>query len=171
MVKVVKGVPAGWGVCSRTILLDSPTRTLSYHNNSIVVGSEHCDVTILNAITGSQSAVLSGHTKQVNCVVFSSDGTSLVSGSDDKTVKLWDVQTGGIIKTFFGHKTRVLFVSISADCITIASGAWDDTTCLWDIQTEECHHRIQQEGLVHFVMFSPKDPQHLISMSDMKIWQ
>ena len=171
MVKIVKGAPAGWGVCSRTTLLGSFTWSLSYHNNSIVVGSKPGDIIILNAITGNQSAVLSGHTDEVICIVFSSDGASLVSGSDDKTVKLWDVQTGGIVKTFFGHKDEVWSVSISADCITVASGSRDKTTRLWDIQTGECCHAIQQEGSVHYVMFSPKDPQHLISISSGKIWQ
>ena len=171
VVRVVKGVSAEWGACSRTTLLGSPTRTLSCHNNSIVVGSQPGDITILNAVTGSQSAVLSGHTNQVNCVVFSSDGTSLVSGSHDTTVKLWDVQTGGVVKTFFGHTSIVLSVSISADYITIASGSCDKTARLWNIWTGECYHIIQQQEIVHYVMFSPKDPQHLISASNKKIWQ
>ena len=171
VVRVVKGVPAGWGVCSRTILLGSPTWFLSYYNNSIVVGSGPSNITILDAITGSQSAVLSGHTMGVNCVVFSSDGTSLISGSCDKTVKLWDVQTGGVVKTFFGHTGEVWPVSVSADCIIIASGSRDKTICLWDIQTGECCHTIQQQDYAHYIMFSPKDPQHLISVSSKKIWQ
>ena len=171
LVKIVKGVPARWGVCSRTTILGSSTWTLSRHNNSIAIGSEHGDIIILNAITGSQSAVLSGHTGRVTCVVFSSDGTSLVSGSSDKTVKLWDVQTGGGVKTFFGHTDWVRSVSISADCTTIASGSEDKTNCLWSIQTGKCYHTIQQQDYVYHVMFSPKDPQHLISISNSKVWQ
>ena len=171
MVKVVKGVPAGWGLCSRTTTLGSFTWTLSHHNNSIAVGSEHGDIVILNTITGSQSAVLSGHTERVTCVVFLSDGTSLISGSKDKTVKLWDVQTGGVVKTFFGHTDMVRSVSISADCTTIASGSWDKTIHMWSIQTGECYHTIQQQDYVSLVIFSPEDPQHLISISDHKVWQ
>ena len=148
MVKVIKGVSAGWGACSRTTQLDSFTNTLSHHNNSIAVGSKHGDIIILNSITGSQSAVFSGHTNQVNCVVFSSDGTSLVSGSHDKAVKLWDIQTGGVVKTFFGHTHTVWSVSISADFTTIASGSADETVYLWNIQTGECCHAIQQQDSV-----------------------
>ena len=140
MVKVVKGLSDGWGVCSRTILLETLTQTLSYHNNSIVVGSWSGDIFILNAITGSQSAVLSGHTDVVNCVVFSSDGTSLVSGSHDMTVKLWDVQTGGVAKTFFGHTSLVWSVSISADFTTIASGSGSNTICLWNTSSAWLRH-------------------------------
>jgi WD40 repeat protein len=171
VVKVVKGLSGGWGICSRTTLLGSEALTLSHHNNSIAAGSSSGDIIILNAITGSQSAVLSGHTGRVNCVVFSPDGTSLVSGGDDKTVKLWDVQTGGVVKTFFGHKDRVMSVSISADLATIASGSQDKTICLWSIQSGECYHTIQQQNAVYHVLFSLKDPQHLISISDGKVWQ
>ena len=161
MVKVIKGVPVGWGVCSRTTLLSSHPRSLSHHGNSIAVGLGSGDIIILNAITGSQSAVLSEHTSAVRCVVFSSDGTSLVSGSNDRAVKLWDVQTGGVVRTFSGHSAWVRSVSISADSTTIASGSGDKTIYLWNIQTGVCYCTIQQQEVFH-VMFSPKDPQHLI---------
>ena len=171
VVKVVKGCSARWGVCSRTTLLSSLTWTLSHHGNSVAVGSEPGDITIINVITGSQSAVLSGHTTQVACVNFSSDGTLLVSGSQDKTVKLWDIQTGGVVKTFFGHKDEVLSVSISADSTTIASGSDDGDICLWNVQTGACYHTIKQQTSVSHVMFSPTDPQHLICVYNRMVWQ
>jgi WD40 repeat protein len=171
MVKVVKGLPAEWGMCSRTIMLNSLTWTLSYHNNSIAVGSGPGDIIIFNAITGSQTAVLSEHTGEVCCVTFSSDGTSLVSGSCDYTVKLWDVQTGGVVKTFSGHTSWVQSVSISAKCTIIASGSSDDTIRLWNIQTGGCQHVIRQEDIVWHISFSPTDPEHLISKCDDKLWQ
>jgi WD40 repeat protein len=170
-VKVVKGLPVEWGTCSRTVLLDSFTQTLSYWYETVAVGSEPGDIIILDAITGSQTAVLSGHTDKVNCITFSPDGTSLVSGSDDCTVKLWDVQTGGVAKTFSGHTERVWSISISADYTTIASGSADRTTCLWSIQTGECYYTIQQQDIVRHVSFSPINPQHLVSICDNKLWQ
>ena len=169
-VKVVKGLPNGWGKCSRTVLLGGYPLTLSCWNNTVAVGSAPGDIIIFDTITGSQTAVLSRHTDQVNCVTFSSDGTSLVSGSYDRTVKLWDVQTGGVVKTFSGHTDWVWSVSISADCTIIASGSRDCTICLWDIQREECQYVIQQQGSVYHVIFSPTNPQNLISISDEKLW-
>ena len=170
-VKVIKGLPAGWGKCSRTVSLDRYTPSLSYLNNTIAAGSVGGDIIILDAITGGQLSVLSGHTDRVMSVAFSSDGRSLVSGSFDKTVKLWDVQTGGIVKTFHGHTTWVWTVSISADCTRIASGSQDGIINLWDIQTGVCHCVIEQQKPARYISFSPTNPQHLLSINDSKIWQ
>ena len=168
---MVKGTEAGWGTCSRTVLLGSRPLALLYWNNTIAIGSWGGDIIILDAITGSHIAVLSGHADQVNCLNFSSDGKSLVSGSNDNTVKLWDIQTGGVVKTFYGHTKRVRAVSLSADYTRIASGSEDETIHLWNIQTGESHCIIKQEDIVNHISFSPINPQHIISISCGKVWQ
>ena len=170
-VKVVQGLPAVWGICSRTFLLGTKGYQISCCNNIVAIGSAHKDIIILDAITGSQTAILSGHTDEVITVSFSSDGRSLVSGSDDRTVKLWDMQTGGAIKTFCGHTELVRSVSISVDNATIASGSFDETIRLWSTQTGECHCVIEQNGWVDLVKFSPTNPQHFLSHFENKIWQ
>ena len=169
MVKVIKGLPAEWGKCSRTVLLESLPQSLSYHNNIIAVGSKHGNITLLSAITGSQTGILSGHVRSVVSLTFSLDGTLLVSGSQDCTVKLWDIQTGGVIKTFF-HDDRIYSVSISADCTRIASGS-GMKICLWNIQTGGCYHTTRQQGFVTQVCFSPTNPQYLLSISSGEVWQ
>ena len=168
--RVVKGAKAEWGKCSRTVLLDTFTRTLSYWNNVIAIGSKSGHIITLDAITGSRKAVLSGHIEEVNCVTFSSDGRSLASGADDNAIKLWDLQTGGVVRTFLGHTACVQSVSISTDCTRIVSGSSDQATCLWDIQTGECLCTIEQQASVEYVSFSPIDPQHIISISGGKVW-
>ena len=169
--KVVKGLLAEWGTCSRTVLFSNYPYSLICWEDIIAVGLQFGDIPILDRITGSQVAVFSGHTSWVNCLTFSLDGTLLVSGSDDKTVKLWDVQTGGVINTFHGHTDRVQSVSISPDLTMIASGSWDRTIFLWDVQTRESLKIIGQQAKVDYVIISPTDPQHLISISDGKVWQ
>ena len=168
-VKVVKGIPAEWGKCSCTVLFDNPIWALSYWNNIVAAGSK--DIIILDAITGRQMAVLSGHTGWVKSVAFSPDGRSLVSGSNDRSVKLWDIQTGGVIKTFNGHTDYVLSASISVDCSRIVSGSEDGAICLWNIQTEKCLYTTKQWTRARQVSFSPINPQHIISISGNKVLQ
>jgi len=169
--RVVKGLASEWGACSRTVLLDGIPKTLSYGNSTVAVGLQSGDIVILDAITGSQAAILSGHTSQVASLAFSPDGSSLVSGSYDKTVKLWDIQTGGVVKTFSGHTDWVFSVSISSDCTRVASGSYDGTICLWEIHTGECRHVIKQPDSVSSISFSPMDPGHFISISGSKVQQ
>ena len=159
---MVKGLSAGWGTCSHTASLGARVYSISYFNNTIAIGFGHRDIIILDVITGSQTAILSGHTDEVLSIVFSSDGRSLVSGSIDKTIKLWDMQTGGAIKTFSGHADMVHCVSVSVDCTTIASGSFDKTVRLWNTQTGECHHILKQEAWVYSMRFSPTDPQYFL---------
>ena len=168
---MIKGLPAEWGTCSRTVTLDGCLASLVCWKDTIAVGLTSGDITILDGITGSQAAILYEHTDYVRSIVFSSDGTLLVSGSDDYTVKLWDMQTGGVIKAFSGHSGYILSVSISVDCTTIASGSYDHTISLWDIQTGECHHTIKQQEAVFYVMLFPTNPQHLIFVSGGKVRQ
>ena len=60
-VKVVKGLPAGWSTCSRTVSLGTKVFGLSCWNNIVAVGSGHQDIIMLDIVTGSQTGILSGH--------------------------------------------------------------------------------------------------------------
>ena len=119
-------------------------------------------VITLDAITGSCTAIFSGHTEDVTSVAFSSDGILLASGGCDCIVKLWDIQTGRIIKDFSGHQGWVQSVSISADSATIASGSDDNTICLWDVSTGQCNCIINRQSSLSKVFFSPLSPQQLV---------
>jgi WD40 repeat protein len=135
---VVKGLPAEWGMCSRTVSLDNDPTGPSYWNNTIAVGSL---VKTSSSLMQSQAArwlFFLGTLDWVRSLTFSSDGTSLVSGSDDRTVKLWDVQTGGVVKTFHGHTNLGSLCFHLSRHTRIASGSRDGTIRLWDIQTGEC---------------------------------
>ena len=162
---MVKGILAEWGTCSHTVFLNACPFSLAYWKGTIAVGLRSPNITVLNALTGSQVAVLSGHTYLVRSVTFSLDGTFLVSGGDDKNVKLWDVQTGGVVRTFCGHVNDVLSVSISPDCTTIASGSHDNTIRLWHVHAGDCFCVIDGfNSQVNSVSFSPTNPQLLISV-------
>jgi len=164
-VKVVKGLPSEWGTYSRTIIMDSLPWVLTCWKDTMAVSSGS-HIIILSAITGSQVAVLSGHTDAVRSLIFSLDVALLVSGSRDTTAKLWDLQTGGVIRTFCGHTGHVCSVSISPDSTTLASGSTDKSIRLWGVWTGECFCVIDGHiAWVRSVSFSPTNSQHLVSSS------
>ena len=153
---------AGWGTCTRTISYHDYTIALAYWNNTIAAGLDSGDIIVFNALTGTQTATMSGHTGSITSLTYSLDGTLLVSGSHDMTIKLWDVQTGGVIKTFCGHTDEVRSVSILADNTMIASGSSDQTICLWNIETGD-HSVVECKDKVTIVCFSPINSQLLLS--------
>ena len=105
--------------------------------------------------TGEEVALLTGHTRDVSGVVFSSDGKMLASGSDDNTVRLWDVATGTEKHILKGSRYRVSSVSFSPDGKTLASGSYQ-TIHLWDVATgTEKHILGGQADYVSSVSFSP----------------
>ena len=166
-VKVIKGLPAGWGTCSRTVSLGSMARAHTSWNDIVAVSLYSRDIVTVDAITGVHLSILSGHTEDMRCITFSSDGTLLVSGDWSGTIKLWDIQTGGTIRALDGHTDAVNSVSISKNHAKIASGSWDKTIHLWNTWTGECCHVIKGHGhIVNSVSFCPTNSQLLIAASN-----
>ena len=161
--------PTQWGTCIRTVShpLSGP---LAYWNNNLATNGLRGDITILDAFTGSQTAVLSGHMDSVTSLTYSSDGTFLISGSDDRTIKLWDVQTGGVVKTLHGHAEGVESVSISADNSMIASTIGNQSAYLWNIKAGNYHIIGDNCGNLAIpptnCIFSPTNSQLLFSSID-----
>ena len=164
-VKVVVG-PIEWRTCTHTVFCPSYISVLTHWNNTIATNPTDCDITIFDALTGSQTTVLSGHKDYVRSLSFSLDGTLLVSGSDDGTSKLWDIQTGGVIKTLCGHTDWVYSVSISADNTMVASGSQDKTIRLWNIKTGGCYVIEGHKDTVNTITFSPTNSQLFLSSSN-----
>jgi WD40 repeat protein len=81
--------------------------------------------------TGS-ALTLRGHTRCVNSVSFSPDGTRLASGSHDQTVRLWDARSGVELATLKGHTSWVESVRFSPDGTRLVSGDGDGMIKLWD---------------------------------------
>ena len=105
------------------------------------------------------------HTKAVNSVAFSPDGSTIASAGKDYTIYLWDAHTGRHKRTLEGHTDDIYSVAFSPDSSTIASASDDETIRLWDTRTGQ-HKRTLEEhtDYVTSVAFSP-DGQTLASGS------
>ena len=164
---VIKGLQAEWGPCSRTVSFDYTVRALACWKDLVTVGLGSGSIIVLDAITGIQTSVLSGHTRVVRSLAFSSDGMLLVSGSEDRRLKLWDIQTGGVVNTY-NHPGEVLSISISPDCTTIASATYSKVR-LWDVQTGACCCVMDSGATgINFVGFSPMNSKLSISAENYK---
>jgi len=167
-VKVVKGLQDEWGKLYHTVLLKEYPAALAHARNLIAIGLG-TNIVTLDAATGVQVSVFSGHTNCVVSIAFSLDGKFLVSGDYDRTIKLWDIQTGGVIRTFCGHTGWVISIAMSPDQSTVASGSVDKTIRLWNAQTGDCYCVLHgHDHNITSICFSPSNPRLLISASDDK---
>ncbi len=104
----------------------------------------------------SPSAVLEGHTLDVNGVAFSPDGSLLASSSGDTTVRLWNVRNGQLLKKLEGHAGEVAASAFSPDGALLATGSWDTMIRLWDIATKKEAGTLRGHvGAVTSVAFHP----------------
>ena len=165
--RVIAGYPDKWEKNSRVVSLDHTPETLAHWKDIVAVGLSSGDIVVLDVVTGSRISALSGHTKSVASLSFSSDGTLLVSGGRDKTIKLWDIQTGGVMKTL-NSTHPVSAVSISPDTVTIASGPHGNEIRLWDVRTGKGDRFITTTPEIHIAIglkFHPTIPGRLVSAS------
>jgi WD40 repeat protein/serine/threonine protein kinase len=105
-----------------------------------------------------------GHTRNVNALAFSPDGTILASGggsveSDDNTIRLWRVKDRSLLRTMEPHQDWVMAIAFSADGRTILSASDDSRVRLWRIEDGALLRTMEgHTGPVRGMALSPTDP-------------
>ena len=118
--------------------------------------TSHIGIWLYDAHTGTELALLTGHTEGVLSSAYSPDGSTLASGSGDSTIRLWDATTGEHKQTLYGHTQAVLSVAFSPDGGTLASGSDDNTIRLWDVTTGQHKYTLEgHTGWVRTIAYSP----------------
>ncbi len=106
---------------------------LSSDNTRLAVASS-IGVWLYDLHTGSETALLTGHTETVMHVAFSPDGKILASSARDETIRLWNTETGESLLSL-SHPTHPIHLKFSADGKTLVSQNWNGTVWFWDITT------------------------------------
>src|SRR5262249_45087845 len=89
---------------------------------------------------------LRGHTDQVLCGAYTSDGRRLASASNDGTVKLWETTNGEELLTLKGHTPPVLAVAFSPDGQRLASTSIDRKVRLWEATQPTAEILLEREA-------------------------
>ncbi|SBT70834.1 coatomer subunit beta, putative [Plasmodium malariae] len=100
--------------------LDKTIKIWGVQNNTPVVTKPHFTLT--------------GHTKGVNCIDYSSSGETsyIISGSDDKTIRIWDYHTKQCIQVLTGHTQNVSCLIYYSNLPIIISSSEDCNVKIWN---------------------------------------
>ena len=81
-------------------------RTVAYSSDGtrLAVASK-VGIWLYDAHTGTEVALLTGHTDQVTSLSFAPDGKTIASAARDQTVRVWDVNSGTLKNTLQGPHT------------------------------------------------------------------
>lgn len=94
--------------------------------------------------------VLAGHSGEVTCVSFSSDGSRLASGSHDLTIRIWILKESDqtryeLWKVLFGHSASIYSLDFDPCGQQLISSSNDKTVRVWAISTLEKADADQEE--------------------------
>ncbi len=108
---------------------------LSVNGKYLAVASS-IGVWLYDVNTGSETALITGHTETAMHVAFSPDGKILASSGSGKTIRLWHTETGEFLLSL-SNPTNPIHLKFSADGKTLIGKDWKGTISFWDITTGE----------------------------------
>lgn len=140
-------------------------------------------VWIYDAQTGTEQALLTGHTDEpVLKAAFSPDGhmIAVIVYDYGQDVQMWDTKTWTLKDKLRGYDQRAMDLAFSPDGRTIAIADMDQTTQLWDVDTMTLKCRLEgstddpgNEGTEFFnLAYSPNGDTFAIGAGDgtIRLW-
>jgi WD40 repeat protein/DNA-binding SARP family transcriptional activator len=146
-----------------------PTPYGAHAPDMVVLASGNQNTIMLWDIARGQVIdILRGHTREVQNLAFSPDGSVLASGSHDGMILLWDVRTPGhsrMLGSLQGHSKSVSALVFHPNSAVLASGSADCTIRLWDCSTLRARQILQGHASDVVALDFSADGQTLVSAS------
>ncbi|EGF76691.1 hypothetical protein BATDEDRAFT_36210 [Batrachochytrium dendrobatidis JAM81] len=135
---------------------------ISFHNDFVksvclfgdVLYSASTDKTICqwDGNTGKHVKTMRGHTRGVETILVTQDGSTLFSASSDGSIRKWDTATGKEVAVLNGHDTSVYGLALSEDESELWSASADKTARRWDLETNACTATFEHPDFVRSVL-------------------
>lgn len=101
----------------------------------VATGSEDFVVNWYEGPPFKYKAKMTDHTRFVNCLRFSPDGSHLITAGSDKMMFLYDGKTGEKKSELKGHTGGVYCVSWNSDSSKVLTASADRSARIWDVNT------------------------------------
>lgn len=73
-----------------------------------------------------------GHSNNMSCIAYSTDGQLIATGGEDGKVKLWNISSGFCFVTFNEHTAPVTCLAFSGNKKFVVSASLDGTVRAFD---------------------------------------
>lgn len=119
----------------------------------------------------SRQIKLSGHTRPVTNLVFSSDGNLLASASEDQSIRIWDMKDGRCLMIFNGHTNAIKSINFNHTNKLLVSTSYDNTIRIWNLVTEKQTYIFRKHCKdIQDAIFSPDDKEIICASGDSHIY-
>lgn len=134
-------------------------------------------VVVIDAEHGREVRRLEGHRGPIWGVAYTPDGRRALSVGSDATLRVWDINTGESLHVFRNHPGAVMSVAVSPDgryAMTGTghrwAGGWQPADLygvqIWDLERNRSVGRLDTDGPVNSVAFSPDGHTALAGSDD-----
>jgi WD40 repeat protein/serine/threonine protein kinase len=135
-----------------------------------VIGGLDKVVRIVDAATGSVTALPPLHTGRILAVAFSPDGRRIATGSADNTARLWNAETGTAL-ALLPHTGAVVVAAFAPDGSRVATGSGDGAR-IWNAEDGRLLTFLKSPDRVRSLAFSPDGRRILTGHGDgtVRLW-
>jgi len=88
---------------------------------------------IVDAESGEEVLIMSGHFSEVEDVAWSPDGNAVATAAADSSTRVFDAKTGNQRFALLGHRSHIRDVDWSPDSTRLVTGSADGTAKVWSL--------------------------------------
>lgn len=141
----------------------------------IVTGGNDKNAVVFNKDTEQVIAILQGHSKKVNNVIYHPTEELVLTSSQDNTMRVWGVQTGQCVHVLRAHEGPVTGISLHATGDYLLSCSSDSNWAFSDVKTGRVLCKVSDSSSHHALTCAQFHPDGLIfgtgtEDSMIKIW-
>jgi WD40 repeat protein/serine/threonine protein kinase len=142
-----------------------------HQGQSIVTGRADGQLQIRVADHRQNTLPLTGHSRTVNCVTYSPNGSLLATAGDDGKIKLWDANNGTELRTLTVGDGGINAIAFNSEGTLLASSGFDKNVRLWNVESgRELHVLKGHKGFPKAVAFRPDGKRVVAGGDDAKVF-
>ena len=125
----------------------------------LAIGLKSGEIQLWDWQGGSKSSTLTGHTQEINRILFS-EGGLLYSASADQHIITWELESNKSIKDIVAHSKAVNDIAVTSDARILVSCSDDRLIRVWDLASAQKLYELDSKyftGIIKAIAISSDD--------------